>query len=153
MKISNEKLTKKIEYYGRDILSSKQYKRAFAEKHHFNSSVGEHSISVAKETIKICGFLSRHGIKVDERKAVRAALLHDLGMLGRRNKFSSQYETSRRHPIDSLAVAKEFEPDLDDVMTQAIARHMFPIFSKPPTKPEAIAVCIADKVASVKELF
>ena len=153
MKYTNDQLEQKIKEYGRDILTSDLYKEAFAQKHHHKTSVGKHSLRVAKETIRVCDFLARHGVEVDERKAVRAALLHDLGILGRDEKFASNFETSRRHPIESLRVAEAFEPEMDETMRQAIERHMFPVFAKPPTRPEAIAVCMADKVASAKDLF
>ncbi|MBR1628714.1 MAG: HD domain-containing protein [Lachnospiraceae bacterium] len=152
MKNNGNEIKRKIKDYGSDILGSTWYKKAFSQTHHGKTSVGRHSIRVAEETLKVCALLSRLGISVDEKIAVRAALLHDLGILGRDQKFSSQYEMSRRHPLESLVVAKEFEPHIDERIEQAITRHMFPVFSKPPTKAEAIAVCIADKVASVRDI-
>ncbi|MBQ9632991.1 MAG: HD domain-containing protein [Lachnospiraceae bacterium] len=142
----------KIKRYGRDILSSDTFKRALEQVHHYDNSVGRHSLQVAWETLRVCKVLRQLGIEVDERKAVRAALLHDLGMIGREMKYANNYETSRKHPVDSLAVARKLVPDLDESMIQAIERHMFPIFAKPPTKAEAVAVCIADKLASIKEV-
>ena len=146
-------MDKIIRAYGGDILSSDIYKKAFKQKHHHNSSVGRHSLEVAREALNICRWLERIGVEVDEKKAVRAALMHDLGMIGRDDKYSSRYETSRRHPIDSLAVAKEIAPDMDERMAEAIERHMFPVFSKPPVKSEAVAVCIADKLATIKAII
>ncbi len=143
----------KIREYGEDILCSEYYRQAFEQAHHGGSSVAKHSLRVAMDTLKVCRFFRQHGIKVDERKAVRAALMHDLGILGRDDKFDSQYEMSRQHPIESVKVARLFEPQMDETVKQAIERHMFPVFAKPPTKPEAIAVCIADKTASMQDVY
>lgn len=152
-RLTNAQLNQKVKEYGRDILTSKEFAEAYEQTHHHKSTVAKHSLRVARDTIRVCEFLSRHGVEVDERKAVRAALLHDLGILGRDERFSSSYEMSRRHPIESAMKASKFEPVMDETMRQAIERHMFPVFAKPPTKPEAVAVCIADKMGSFQDLF
>ncbi len=153
MAYTEKELEKKIWEYGRDILSTEQYQAAFEQVHHGRSSVAKHSLRVAADTLRVCEFFSRKGIEVDERKAVRAALLHDLGILGRYDKFKNNYETSRQHPVESIKVAREIDEDFDETIRQAIERHMFPVFAKPPTKPEAIAVCIADKSGSMRDVL
>ncbi len=153
MKLKNSYIEKKIKEYGRDIISSDIFAKANRQTHHNTTTVGKHSLRVAWSTVKICEFLIRHGIKIDERSAVRAALMHDLGIIGRHEKFSNSYDTSRRHPKESLLIADKIEPQMSEGMRQAIERHMFPVFAKPPTRPEAIVVCIADKIGALGDLI
>ena len=92
--------------YGNDVLQSEEMKQAFEQTHHQWSTVGEHTFRVAFSSVMICYALRKLNIKVSIPAVVVGALCHDLGILGRNEKFSSAKECSREHPKDSVEVAR-----------------------------------------------
>ena len=112
-RFAEEELERRIRKYGKPVLSDRCFLAAEHQKHHFRTSVASHSRQVALYTLKICRALQANGIAVDEEMAVRAALCHDLGIVGRKQKYKNNYECLRRHPVDSVEVAKRIFPQMD----------------------------------------
>ena len=93
----------------------------------------------------------RRGVLLNEKDLVQAALCHDLGMVGRENKYKNTLETCKRHPIDSAEIAKEIVPDLSPNAEQMIRSHMWPLSSIAPQSREGRLLCKADKFASMAD--
>ena len=89
-----------IERYGADVLDSEELQHAFQQTHHTWSTVGEHTLRVAAASLIICYALRKIHVRTDISAVVKGALCHDLGILGRDEKYSSRKECSRQHPTD-----------------------------------------------------
>ena len=143
-----------IERYGADILDSEEMQHSFEQTHHTWSTVGEHTLRVAAASLVICYALRKIHIRTDISVVVKSALCHDLGILGRDEKYSSWKECSRQHPTDSVQVARKLMKDLPEKSADVIERHMWPGgHSKMPNSLECVIVSAADKYAAVKDLI
>ena len=148
-----KRIQKDISSYGSDILNSDELKEAYDQTHHLWATVGEHTLRVTASSVMICYALRKLGIKANIPAVVIGSLCHDLGILRRDEKYSSNKECSREHPSDSVKVARELVPDLTDQSADIIERHMWPAgSSKAPNSLEGIIVSSADKYAAVKDL-
>ena len=148
-----EQIIKEIKTYGGDVLKSEEMRKAFGQTHHLWSTVGEHSIRVAIASVMICHALEKLHVKVDLPKVVVGSLAHDLGILGRKEKFDSAMQMSREHPKESVAVAREILDDLPKETEDIIERHMWPLGkSRMPNSIEGMIVSAADKYSSVADL-
>ena len=143
----------RIKKYGKDILDSQEFIKATHQVHHLRTSVANHSLLTAKMGLKVCDRLKKRGITVDENKVVRVALLHDLGMLGRAHRYKNNFECGYYHPINSVITAKKLWPEIDPASENAIQSHMWPLSLSIPTSREAFILCLADKMASIRELL
>ena len=139
--------------YGRDILCTDVFVKALEQTHHKKTTVGSHSTSVAVIALRMCRRINCRVLHPDERMVVLAALTHDLGIVGRHEKYSGKFQTYVRHPRDSVMIAKDLLPDMNKKFYRTISRHMFPLTVLPPTSLEGLIVSLADKWASVKECF
>ena len=101
-----ERVREELERYGREVLDSEEMRRAFTQKHHTLSTVGEHTMRVAEKSLKMCHALRRLHIQTDVPAVVRGSLCHDLGILGRDEKYATAGECARQHPADSVEVAE-----------------------------------------------
>ncbi|MBR5046760.1 MAG: 5'-methylthioadenosine/adenosylhomocysteine nucleosidase [Eubacterium sp.] len=147
------RIRKDLVRYGYDVLQSEEMKKAFEQTHHLWSTVGEHTVRVAFSSVMICYALRKLRIKVNLPIVIVGALCHDLGIVGREEKYSSRLECSREHPKDSVEIAGEILDDLPDETRDVIERHMWPIGrSKAPNSLEGFIVSLADKYNSVKDL-
>lgn len=147
-----EYLLEQMNLYGRTVLASPQFRRTFTQTHHFRTTVGDHSVNVTLASLWLCRFLSRFGIHTDPKRMITAALCHDLGIIGRYDKFNSNRECCRQHPIDSAAIAKEFLPNVDQETLEIIKDHMWPVTGSMPRTWEGFIITIADKYCAVREL-
>ena len=148
-----KRIQKDISSYGSDILNSDELKEAYDQTHHLWSTVGEHTLRVTASSVMICYVLRKLGIKANIPAVVIGSLCHDLGILKRDEKYSSNKECSKEHPSDSVKVARELVPDLTDHSADIIERHMWPAgSSKAPNSLEGLIVSSADKYAAVKDL-
>ena len=139
--------------YGSDVLKSEEMKQAFEQTHHQWSTVGEHTFRVAFSSVMICYALRKLNIKVSIPAVVVGALCHDLGILGRSEKFSSAKECSREHPKESVEVAREIVSDMPEGTEDIIERHMWPAGeSEAPNSIEGVVVSVADKYSAVKDI-
>lgn len=149
----NQRIADDVERYGGEVIDSEEMRSAFEQTHHRWSTVGEHTIRVTVSSVMICYVLKKLHIKVNVPAVVVASLCHDLGMLGRYEKFSSGKECSREHPKESVAVARELVSDLPEKTEDIIERHMWPMGqAKAPNSIEGIVVSVADKYNAVKDL-
>ncbi len=147
-----DRVDRDIERYGRDILQSAEMNRAYGQTHHIRSNLGDHTLRVAAASLVICYILRRIHIKTDIQAVVKGSLCHDLGMLGRHEKYQSNRECGRKHSADSVEVARELVDGLSDKTTGIIERHMWPSGrSKPPNSLEGVIVSAADKFAAGKD--
>ena len=147
-----ERIWEDLSHYGGRILNSDEMRQAFRQKHHTLSTVGEHSLRVARTSLKICYMLNRLHVPTDIQDVVTASLCHDLGILGRDEKYDSMKECSKQHPADSVEVANKLVGELSEKTTDIISRHMWPVGkSKPPNSLEAAIVSAADKIAAVED--
>lgn len=147
------RIRKELDAYGSDVLESDEMQRAFEQTHHQKSTVAEHTIRVAMSSVMICYALRKLHISTNIPAVVVGSLCHDLGIIGRDEKYSSERECHREHPKDSVAVAKELIEDLPEGTEQIIERHMWPIGdSKAPRTLESAVVSVADKYTAVKDI-
>ena len=143
-----------IENYGGEILQSQELRNAYNQTHHTWSTVGEHTIRVAVASLAICYALRKLHIRTDTSAVVKAALCHDLGILGRHEKYKTKKECSMQHPADSAEIARRLVKDLPEKSADIIERHMWPAgHSKAPNSLEGVIVSLADKYAAVKDLL
>lgn len=139
--------------YGYRILESDLFIEARRQKHHLRTDVASHSINTALFCIAFYKILDFFHIKLNITLLVVAALAHDLGILGRSQKFSSNYECLKGHPKDSVATIQKLIPDIDTKVCDAIASHMFPLCPVIPNSKEAWLLSIADKCAACTDFF
>ena len=145
-----EQIRKDLALYGSGILDSEEMRHAFGQKHHTLSTVGEHSLRVARTSLAICYALRRLNISTDLPSVVTGSLCHDLGILGRDEKYSSMKECSRQHPADSVELAGRLVGELPEKTEDIISHHMWPVGgSDPPHSLEAAIVSASDKIAAV----
>ena len=150
----DERTQQDLARYGSEILNSKEMWNAFRQVHHNRSTVGDHTMRVVKASLAICYTLDRFQIKTDIPAVVAGSLCHDLGILGRDEKYSSMVECSRRHPLDSAVVARKLVKNLPDKTSDIIERHMWPLGkSKFPNSLEGVIVSAADKYAAIKDFI
>ncbi len=142
-----------IQKYGSDILDSKEFEFALNQIHHHRSSVGDHSIMTARAGLTMCNLINKTGIRIDERKVVRISLLHDLGMLGRYDRYRNNFICGYLHPKNSAVTAQKLWSDIDPKSIKAIKSHMWPLSLCMPTSKEAVILCLADKVAAFGDRF
>ena len=148
-----ECLLRDLELYGNDVLRSDEMKQAYEQTHHMWSTVGEHTLRVAMSSVMICYALKKLHIKVNIPAVVIGSLCHDLGMLGRREKYSSASESNREHPKESVTVARDLMGELPEKTEEIIEQHMWPLGdSKAPDSIESAVVSVADKYTAVKDL-
>lgn len=137
----------KIRYYGKDILDSKSIQIQKQCLQHGKRTVFEHSLAVALMCLTINEFLH---LKLNERRLIRGALLHDYFLYDWHVKDKSHRLHGFRHPYFALENARK-EYELDPVLEDMIVKHMFPLIPIPPKYRESWVLCIADKICAAKE--
>lgn len=137
----------KIRYYGKDILDSKSIQIQKQCLQHGKRTVFEHSLAVALMCLTINEFLH---LKLNERRLIRGALLHDYFLYDWHVKDKSHHLHGFRHPYFALENARK-EYELDPVLEDMIVKHMFPLIPIPPKYKESWVLCIADKICASKE--
>lgn len=139
--------------YGRDVLESEYFTVAEQQVHHLRSTVASHSINTALVCIAICCVVNHSRNRLNQPLLITAALAHDLGMVGRDEKYSSNIESYKEHPKESVRTMKTIRPDADRRICDAIETHMYPVTTKKPASREAWALCVADKIAACTDWF
>ena len=137
----------KIRYYGKDILDSKSIQIQKQCLQHGKRTVFEHSLAVALMCLTINEFLH---LKLNERRLIRGALLHDYFLYDWHVKDKSHHLHGFRHPYFALENDRK-EYELDPVLEDMIVKHMFPLIPIPPKYKESWVLCIADKICASKE--
>lgn len=146
------KIRNDIMRMGGDIVLSERFHKARNLRHHTEEgNVASHSLSTAEYALRISRWLERRGVKVNERDAVRASLMHDLGMTEDEVFGSPSSEKAHTHPEEGSRIAAE-EFDANAKQTDAVLHHMWPIGGTPPHSSEGWIVVAADKVTSINEV-
>lgn len=148
-KIDPEKRSLTLE---EDILSSDRFHKAWNIRHHYSTSVAVHSERTAEYAMRICSWLKRHSVRINEEDVMRACLLHDIGMTDDKVSHSISFRKAYLHPVRSEQIAKD-EFHANAVQCNAIRRHMWPICVIPPRYKEGWIVIAADKLCSLREVF
>ena len=149
-----EKIRNELERYGNEIMNSDEMQEAFRQTHHLRSTVGDHTQRVAEKSLAICHALEKLHIRTDIPAVVKGSLCHDLGILGREEKYGSGRECYRQHAADSVEVARKLVDDLPGKTEDIIRNHMWPTpGNKMPNSLEATIVSVADKAASVEDFL
>ena len=151
---ARQRIREDVKRYGGDVLDSDLMKEAFKQRHHLRSTLGDHTYRVTRASLRISYLLHRLHIPVDLESIVVGALCHDLGMIGRDEKYASNGECYQKHPDDSAEVARKLFPDLSEKTEEVIRRHMWPIEpGKAPDSLEGYVVSAADKYSSIIDLI
>jgi len=142
-----------LHQYGDDILRSEEFQSAFGQTHHKCMTVAEHSLGVAVVCLHMSAILHKMHIPVQERSLTVAALCHDLGIMGRHEKYKNDFECFGKHPEDSLEVIRNMigEDEYDDIIENSVLRHMWPLTPVPPKYHEGVMLTAADKISAVME--
>ena len=148
-----ESIVKDVNRIGKKILGTESFEQAFTQTHHDKTTVGAHSLEVACTALAISRKLEGLKISINEEQMIRGALCHDLGILGRYDKFANNFVCCYRHPKDSVDAAKELLGGLTDIEKDVIAHHMWPVTPVPPHHREAYIVTLADKICAVREII
>lgn len=151
MKKKEQKICRDIRRHGQDILCSDLFHQAEHETHHLRSSVSDHSLNVCITGVRICHFLQHFGIRMNEKDLIQASLCHDLGMIGREDKYETRRTAWRSHAEESAKLAKTVVPEMNDAVKSMISTHMWPASGRRPETKEGAVLTIADKYASIMD--
>ena len=146
----NDNIRDIILKYGSSILCSEEFRKTFEQTHHHITTVGDHTLGVTSEAVKIC---LRHGLEDDYTlsNVVTSCLCHDLGIIGREDKFSNNLETLVWHPRHSAEVYMDMTGEEDKRVLNSIRSHMFPLKMCIPRYKESWILVLADKIGASRE--
>ena len=138
---------------GRDIVASERFAAALNVPHHSkNGDIASHSVETAGYALLLARWLNRHGASVSEEDAVRASLLHDIGMTEENVFLSPPRIKGRSHPKEGARIARE-EFGANETQMEAMLHHMWPVCcSSPPRSTVSFVVTVADKLCSLNEV-
>ena len=136
--------------YGRHIISTEEFMHTFEQTHHLNTTVGDHTLSVAAEAVKLC-LMRGYSDEETIRNVVTAALCHDLGIMGRKEKYSNTAQCYLKHPLDSVDVYMGVTGEQEERVMDSIRNHMFPVKPGMPRYKEGWILTLADKISSFRE--
>lgn len=136
---------------GRKIYCSDYFTTALSQTHHNQTTVAVHTLGVAVTSLRIYYILKALGFTLDKESLLKSSLCHDLGIVGRNEKFENNRECLKQHPVDSVIAAREIFPDLDERTEDAIRHHMWPCTLLPPHHREGFVVTVADKYCAAIE--
>ena len=130
---------------GADILASPGMEKTKAFTQHGGTSVFQHCLNVACESLLLARRLKR---PVNERAMVRGALLHDYFL------YDWHQPGHGLHGFHHAKAAwrnatRDFE--LGYIEQDVIRKHMFPLNIAPPACRESLIVCLADKICALRE--
>ena len=140
-----------VRQLGGDILRSERFRLAAGIPHHGRVSVARHSLHVAQRSLEISRWLNRHRQIVQPEDAVRAALLHDIGMTEPQVSGSPSWRKAYTHPRQGSRIAGS-EFGANEIQRNAVLRHMWPICGIPPRHLAGWVVLAADKLCTLQEL-
>ncbi len=147
---TNNEVSEDILDVGGDIIDSERFEKARSIPHHFDYDVAAHSLDAAECALLICRILKRLNIPVEQEDAIRASLLHDLGMTEDEVFLSPPSEKAYTHPEEGARIATE-EYGANEVQIDAILHHMWPIGHIIPHHTSGWILVAADKMSSIRE--
>jgi uncharacterized protein len=142
----NQKLFEEILF---STVMNSRLNETIAHIQHGNTSVYEHSVSVAYNCYRLALFFR---LPVNKKALIRGALLHDYFLYDWHVGNNSNELHGFHHPKLALKNAEE-DFELSEVEKDIILKHMFPLTAVPPKYLEAILVCLVDKMCSIYEIF
>ena len=129
-----------------DLLKTTEVQSLDNYTQHLNTSRLDHSLSVSYYSFKMSKFF-----KLDYKSSARAGLLHDLYLYDWRVEKQPEGNHAFAHPIVALRTAKEIT-SINDIESDAILNHMWPLATSMPRYKESIVVSIADKFSTCVEV-
>ena len=151
--IREYRLAKEIFRHGRDLILSDEAQKMKSFTQHGMTSVFEHTISVAKYSLKMANVLEKLGAKIDRRSLVRGAILHDYFLYDWHDKtVPGRRVHGFTHPTTARKNA-ERDFNINDLEKDIISKHMFPVTPFPPMHRESVIVNLADKWCALCETF
>jgi uncharacterized protein len=136
--------------HGSGIIGSELFAETFLQKHHVVFNVGDHLLGVTAEAVSYC---IKNSLTEEPflDNVVKACLCHDLGIMGRREKFNNDFQCLIWHPIDSVSVYRKVTGEDNEVVVDSILSHMFPLKLRVPKYKEGWILIRADKKAAYSE--
>lgn len=136
--------------YGSQIICTEAFRETFDQTHHYRTTLGDHTLGVTVEAVKFC---LRHGMTDEETlsNVVVSCLCHDLGLMGREEKYQNNLETLIRHPKQSAEVYMDLSGEENDRVLNSIRSHMFPLKTPVPRYKESWVLVLADKIGASLE--
>lgn len=129
-----------------DLIELEDLKKLDEFTQHIKVSRLEHSISVSYYSFKMSRFF-----KLDYKSAARAGLLHDLFFYDWKESEHSARQHTFFHPKTALENAKNIT-EINEIESNAIVAHMWPLSSTMLRHKESVVVSIADKYCTCAEV-
>ena len=136
-----------IRRYGGDILASPGLQKEKTLIQHGTVSVYDHSLFVTERCVAMA---KRWPGKVDMRRLVRGALLHDYFLYDWHEDDDSHRLHGFTHAGRALRNAKR-DFDITEIEEDMIGCHMFPLNLRPPKTTEGRILCLVDKMCATYE--
>ncbi|HOX53327.1 MAG TPA: hypothetical protein PKY05_17745, partial [Fibrobacteria bacterium] len=134
----------------RDIAVHPEFSRTRLFRHH-DSSIFRHALRVSMISYRIGKYLH-----LDARAMARGGLLHDFFLYDWRNHDLPDLAKEKfhgfEHPYIALRNAQRHFT-LTALERDIIAKHMWPLTSRPPRHMESILVCAVDKIVATREFW
>lgn len=144
-------ILEEIKEYGANVLNSDVFKKSFEQTHHVYTSLGWHIIDVAVVSLRLCDKFNITNPEI-RRNITVASLCHDLGMVGRYEKYANNLICAHRHPGDGVEVFRSIYTEKNRRVENAIKRHMFPIGLIMPIHIEGFILILSDKICACMEV-
>lgn len=144
---------KEILSEGQKIFETSEFQEGTHQIHHKTNTVASHTLEVTDTAVKISDFLEEKGIYVNKEELIFCCLCHDLGIIGRDEKFANTLDCWLSHPKDSVEIAEKLYPGISDHTKRVISRHMWPATPMWPTSREGWILDLADTICSLKDFF
>ncbi len=147
--LSRKDLSKCSEYYScvSDLLSSDAVLKLGNFRHHIGTTRFQHSLNVSYYNFKLCKLF-----RLDARSAARAGLLHDFFFYNRKEHVNAERSHAAEHAKIALENASKMF-SLNDVESDMIINHMWPVTTKLPQHGETFAITVVDKFCAVAEVI
>jgi uncharacterized protein len=136
--------------YGRDIICSDDFLKTFEQTHHKCMTVGDHTLSVTAVAVRLCRSMNLND-DTTLRNVIMASLCHDLGIMGRHEKYRNNAQCFVAHPVDSVEAYRTLTGKENERIVDSISCHMFPLRPLPPRYKEGWILTMADKISAVRE--
>ncbi len=149
----DDNLKKMIFEYADPVFKSEVFMVARKQIHHRRTTVAKHIMGVTSVAAEIAVSLNKKKQRVDMKEVIIAAVCHDLGIVGRHEKYRNDVECCLKHPKDSLIEARKIYPDISERVEDAILHHMFPLAPVPPRSLVGFVVIWADKIVAYHDRF
>ena len=132
----------------RELIGNRYVRKMREFPQHGTTSTLDHSIRVARMSFWLS---KRLPVRFRTQSLVRGAMLHDFYLYDWHKPEEAQPLHGFRHPVTALGNArKHFK--LNKVEENVILSHMWPLtLRRVPRCREAVLVCVADKICSLRE--